>query len=286
MSLAGPGRTGPSAGRAVLTDAARRLAEAGIEGADGDALALMAHALAVPREHLREALAVPLALDAEVRFQAAITARIARQPVSQIVGWRDFWKHRFRVTQDTLDPRPETEALVAEALRLPWQSVLDLGTGTGAILLSLLAERPGARGVGVDLSEAALTVARANAEALGIAADFTLSDWFSTVQGRFDLIVANPPYIAADEMPGLSPEVRDWEPRAALTDEGDGLGAYRRITSGAPAHLAPGGWLAVEIGPTQAASVSALMTAAGLSAPRVVRDLDGRDRAVLAQSRR
>lgn len=273
-----------SEARALLADATARLAAAGIDSAAGDALALMAHALGVPRHGVRDALARPLPPEAAARFQAAIAARLDRRPVSQILGHRDFWKHRFRVTRDTLDPRPETETLVAAALDLPWSSVLDLGTGTGAILLSLLADRPGARGLGVDLSRAALDVARENAAALGIAAEFRQSDWFAQVEGRFDLIVSNPPYIAAHEMAALSPEVRDWEPRAALTDEGDGLGAYRALAAGAAAHLTPGGWLAVEIGPTQAGAVAGLFAGAGLGAMQVRRDLDGRDRVVLAHA--
>lgn len=270
-------------GRAVLAEATQRLSAAGIGNAAGDALALMGHVLALPRHALREALAQPLPEEAAARFQAAVAARLNRQPVSQILGYRDFWKHRFHVTADTLDPRPETETLVAAALDLPWRSVLDLGTGTGAILLSLLADRPGARGLGVDLSQAALDVARGNAAALGIAAEFRRSDWFGAVEGGFDLIVSNPPYIAMDEMAALAPEVRDWEPQGALTDGGDGLGAYRAIATGAGAHLTPGGWLAVEIGPTQGAAVSALFAGAGLQSMQIRRDLDGRDRVVLAR---
>jgi len=271
-------------GHQALAEAVRRLAGAGVPDAAGDALALLTFALGVPRHSVRGELSQPLSLPAQAAFAAAIEARAARQPVSQILGWREFWKHRFRVTRDTLDPRPETETLVAAALELPWDSVLDLGTGTGAILLSLLAERPGARGMGVDMSQAALDVARGNAQALGIAADFGRSDWFSAVGGQFGLIVSNPPYIALDEMAALSPEVRDWEPRAALTDGGDGLGAYRAIIAGAGAHLLPGGWLAVEIGPTQGAAVAALMAAAGLRRITLRPDLDGRDRVVMGQS--
>ncbi|HHY01774.1 MAG TPA: peptide chain release factor N(5)-glutamine methyltransferase, partial [Paracoccus sp.] len=206
-----------------------------------------------------------------------------RQPVSQIIGRRAFWKHEFEVTRDTLDPRPETETLVAAALELPWDTLLDLGTGTGAILLSLLAERPHARGLGVDMSQAALEVAQDNARALGIAADFRRSDWFSAVEGRFGLILSNPPYIALDEMAALSPEVREWEPRLALTDGGDGLGAYRTIVAGAGAHLLPQGWLAVEIGPTQGPAVAGLMAAAGFRRIALRPDLDGRDRVVMGQ---
>ncbi|MFD1882390.1 peptide chain release factor N(5)-glutamine methyltransferase [Paracoccus pacificus] len=219
----------------------------------------------------------------DAAWQAALTARAARQPVSQIIGGRDFWKHRFRVTRDTLDPRPETETLVQAALDLPWQTVLDLGTGTGAILISLLAERPDARGLGIDISPAAAAVARENAARIGVEARVIVGDWFAGVAERFDLIVSNPPYIAAGEMAGLAPEVRDWEPAAALTDGGDGLGAYRAIVAGAAAHLTPGGHLAVETGPTQAAAVTAFFGDAGFGALRVIADLDGRDRVVLGR---
>ena len=270
-------------GHQALAEAVRRLAAAGAPDAAGDALALLAFALGVPRHSVRGELSQPLPAPARAAFAAAIEARAARQPVSQILGWREFWKHRFRVTQDTLDPRPETETLVAAALELPWDTLLDLGTGTGAILLSLLAERPHARGLGVDMSQAALEVAQDNARALGITTDFRRSDWFSAVEGRFGLILSNPPYIALDEMAALSPEVRDWEPREALTDEGDGLGAYRTIVAGAGAHLLPQGWLAVEISPTQGPAVAGLMAAAGFRRIALRPDLDGRDRVVMGQ---
>ena len=270
-------------GHQALAEAVRRLAAAGAPDAAGDALALLAFALGVPRHSVRGELSQPLSAPARAAFAAAIEARAARQPVSQILGGREFWKHRFRVTQDTLDPRPETETLVAAALELPWDTLLDLGTGTGAILLSLLAERPHARGLGVDMSQAALEVAQDNARALGITTDFRRSDWFSAVEGRFGLILSNPPYIALDEMAALSPEVRDWEPREALTDEGDGLGAYRAIVAGAGAHLLPQGWLAVEIGPTQGPAVAGLMAAAGFRRIALRPDLDGRDRVVMGQ---
>ncbi|MCV2446878.1 peptide chain release factor N(5)-glutamine methyltransferase [Paracoccus sp. DMF] len=270
-------------GAEALRQAAERLSQAGIADAAGDSRLLLAHALALPRHHLSAALAVPLPPEALRRFDAAVAARAARQPVSQILGRRAFWKHDFRVTADTLDPRPETETLVEAALAQPFASVLDLGTGTGAILISLLAERPGARGTGTDISAPALAVARDNAARLGVRADFIQSDWFLAVSGAFDLIVSNPPYIALAEMADLAPEVRDWEPRGALTDEGDGLSAYRAIAAGAPAHLNPGGRLMVEIGPTQGAAVAALMAAAGLEQPRILPDLDGRDRVVMAR---
>lgn len=269
----------------ALSAGAARLAGAGIEGAAGDARRLMAHALGVAADRLVLHAGDALPEGVAARFEDALARRLARQPVAQIVGGRLFWGRWFTVTPDVLDPRPETEVLVALALAEPFARVLDLGTGTGCILVSLLADRPGARGVGSDLSASALAVAGANAAAHGVADRLILtpSDWFSDLGGAYDLIVSNPPYIAAAEMPDLAAEVRDWEPRGALTDGGDGLGAYRAIAAGAPAHLAPGGRLLLEIGPTQAVAVAALCRLAGLADVAVHVDLDRRDRVVSAR---
>ncbi len=196
------------------------------------------------------------------------------------------YDHEFKVTADTLDPRPETETLVAEALNAPFQKVLDLGTGTGAIVISLLAARPAAKGVATDLSETALAVARENAEAIGVADRLELaqSDWFSDVIGTYDLIVSNPPYIALDEMAGLAPELSH-EPRMALTDEGDGLACYRVIAATARPHLTTGGRLLVEIGHMQGAAVASLFAQAGLEDVEILNDLDGRNRVVCGKNR-
>ena len=220
-----------------------------------------------------------------VKFAAAVKSRASRQPMSHILGYRDFWKHRFRVTPDVLDPRPETETLVELALATPFRRLLDLGTGSGCLLISLLAEQPEAKGVGTDISPEAVLIAGENAAKIGVADRLILpiSRWFDSVGGRFDLIVSNPPYIALDEMAGLSPEVRDHEPRVALTDEGDGLGAYRIIAAGAADHLTLDGRILVEIGSTQAKSVTALFRSAGLEHVQVHPDLDGRDRVVSAR---
>lgn len=267
-----------------------RLEAAGIVDGYRDATLLFLHALNsqpdadVRRHHLAHHLAAPVSDALAHRFEVAIAAREARQPVSQITGWRDFWNHRFRVTRDTLDPRPDTETLVEQALSAPFRRVLDLGTGTGAILISVLAERPGTTGVGTDISQAALEVARDNAERIGVRAEFIRSDWFSDVTGQFDLILSNPPYIALDEMAGLYPEVREWEPRGALTDEADGLTAYRAIAARAGAYLVPDGRVMVEIGPTQAEDVCAIFQAAGFALTRVHRDLDGRNRVIEART--
>lgn len=262
-----------------------RLMAAGVPGAAGDARALLAYALRIAPDRLTLHLSESVTPEAMQRLDAALAARAARQPVSQITGSRLFWGRTFRVTPEVLDPRPETETLVAAALSAPFSRVLDLGTGSGAILLSLLAERPGATGLGTDLSAAALAVAAQNAEALGLAARTVLqqADWFDGVTGRFDLIVSNPPYIAAAEMADLQPEVRDWEPHLALTPGGDGLRAYHRIAAGLRNHLAPGGRVLVEIGATQGLSVAELFRVAGLSGVSVLPDMDRRDRVVAAR---
>lgn len=271
----------------ALRAAAARLTAAGVPDAMRDARLLLAHALGIGADRLTLHIGDAVVPEVAARFQALVEARAARAPLSHLTGQRLFWGRAFRVTPDVLDPRPETESLVALALAEPFARVLDLGTGTGAILLSLLADQPGATGVGADVSPAALAVAQGNAQALGLAgrAQFVQSDWCANVQGRFDLIVSNPPYIALAEMVGLSPEVRDHEPHLALTDGGDGLAAYRAIAAQAPAHLAPGGRLIVEIGATQGPDVAAILMQAGFGDVAIHPDLDGRDRMVAARAR-
>jgi release factor glutamine methyltransferase len=270
--------------RARLAEAQDRLQAAGVEDAASDARRLMAFVLGIGRHEVLMSLDREMDKADLLTFQQVINRRAAREPVSRILSERAFWKDRFHISDAVLDPRPETETLVAEAVLRPFRKVLDLGTGSGCILLSCLREQPDAAGLGIDLSEAAIDVARINARSLGLEgrAGFRVSDWFRSVAGVFDLIVSNPPYIADAEMAGLAPEVRDHDPHLALTPGGDGLDAFRAIARGAGAHLAPGGRLLVEIGPAQGAAVAALFAAAGLSDPRVLPDLDGRDRVVAA----
>ena len=271
-------------GTEALRVALPRLQAAGIEGAARDLRLLLAFAIGIAPDRLTLVLNDPLPEAAIARFEAAVAARAARQPVSQIVGGRLFWGRWFRVTPDVLDPRPETETLIAAALDGAFSRVLDLGTGSGAILITLLAERSGAVGTGVDLSDKALSVATGNAASLLVAdrTSFLQSDWLGAVSGSFDLVVANPPYISEAEMSGLSPEVRQWEPRLALTPGGDGLEAYRSILRDVRRVLAPSGRLLLEIGAGQGAAVAALCRTAGLQAVTVLQDMDGRDRVVSA----
>lgn len=215
--------------------------------------------------------------------------REAREPVSHILGRRHFWTLDFAVTPDVLTPRPETEFVVEAALQVlapdaPTR-VLDLGTGSGAILLTILHERANAEGVGVDLSQAALGIARANAEALKLAerATWLHGDWATPVEGVFDLVVSNPPYIATGDIEGLAPEVARFEPRLALDGGADGLDAYRLITASLPSLLRPGGAFALEVGLGQAETVSALARAQGLLVGEPRRDLSGIPRVVVGE---
>jgi len=262
------------------------LAAGGIEGAPREARLLVAHVTGISVSRLTLEMGEAASSAHQEKLLPLVARRIAREPLSHLLGKRAFYDHEFKVTADTLDPRPETETLVAEALKQPFVRVLDLGTGTGAIAISLLAARPAARGVATDLSGAALAVAKENAAAIGVAdrLEFVQSDWFSDVSGRFDLIVSNPPYIAAEEMAALAPELAH-EPRMALTDEGDGLAAYRVITANAKAYLAPEGRLLVEIGHRQGADVAALFADAGFGNVGILNDLDGRNRVVSGQNR-
>ncbi|MGI9384435.1 MAG: peptide chain release factor N(5)-glutamine methyltransferase [Methyloligellaceae bacterium] len=209
------------------------------------------------------------------RLSALAERRLAREPVSRILARRAFWRSEFGLGAETLDPRPDTETLVECALEVVGgepalaggPAILDLGTGTGCILLSLLAELPQATGVGTDLSFGALIVARRNAVRLGLdgRSRFVCADWLNGLSGRFDLIVANPPYIPSAAVERLTPEVALYEPRAALDGGLDGLDAYRSILPGMRRVLRPGGWLIFEVGEGQADAVADLMAMQGFS---------------------
>lgn len=269
----------------AMVAATARLRAAGVSDPARDARVLLAHAARIEASRVTLIAPEELPVDIAERYDQLISLRAIRVPVSHLLGEREFYGRRFKVSRDVLDPRPETEALIEAALSEPFDHVLDLGVGSGCILITLLAERASASGMGVDLSESACLQASANAvqHRVQARAEIRQSDWFENIEGQFDLIVSNPPYISAAEMQDLSPEVREHEPRMALTDEGDGLAAYRRIAAAAPDFLLPGGRLLVEIGPTQGKYVAALFDAAGLAEPCVIPDLDGRDRVVGAR---
>lgn len=222
------------------------------------------------------------------QFQLYLEQRRGHQPVAQILGSRMFWGRQFRVTTDTLDPRPETEILIAAAVEssLRPTRILDLGTGTGCILLSLLGEFPEAQGLGTDLSIKALSVATHNAQNLSMSdrAEFLQSDWWSNVEGEFDLIVSNPPYITAEEMRLLDRDVVDWEPHVALTPGGDGLGAYRNIARRLDKFLTTGGIALFEFGRDQERTVREIFEDAGWGNLQTLQDLNGHQRALMVAS--
>lgn len=273
----------PTAAQAMAA-AASRLRAAGVPDPARDARLLLAHAASV--DAARVTLIAPEEIAPEIaeRFENLVALRAVRVPVSQLVGARAFYGRDFRITRDVLDPRPETETLIELALHQRFERVLDLGIGSGAILVTLLAERAEATGLGVDISQSACLQASANAVLHGVAerAQIIQSDWFEAVEGRFDLIVANPPYLAAAEMQDVAPELKDHEPRIALTDDGDGLSAYRVIADLAPRYLTAEGRVLVEIGWTQGALVRQIFEQAGWGKVTLAQDLDGRPRVVSA----
>jgi len=265
---------------------------AGIDSPEADARALLCAALSLSRTQLIAQCDRALEPHELIAVSGVAARRLKREPVSRIVGEKEFWSLPLRVTPDVLVPRPETETLVEAALdeidrvgaRAEGLRILDVGTGSGALLLALLKELPNATGVGTDVSTAALLVARGNAERLAFSARcaFLACNIAEPLSGPFDLIVSNPPYIARAGIAALDPEVRDFDPRLALDGGADGLDAYRAISAAAPALLRPTGRLIVELGIGQERPVRGLMKTAGLSVKKVVADLAGIARAMVA----
>jgi release factor glutamine methyltransferase len=267
--------------------ARRRLEAAGLAGPVIDARLLVEVAAGATRADIVADPHRALTPEQEATLDDYLARRERREPVSHILGRKGFWKIMLNVTPDVLTPRPDTETVVEWVLRdFPEhaaRSVLDLGVGSGAILLSILAERPAARGLGVDVSEEALAVARDNAAHLGLAGRVALlrSDWTEGLaDADFDLVVSNPPYIASAVIETLEPEVRDHEPRIALEGGPDGLMHYRRLAPEILRVLKPGGRFAVEIGYDQKDAVEALFREAGAAEVQTLRDLGDRDRVV------
>lgn len=219
------------------------------------------------------------------KYLEAVKRRATHEPLSHITGRRAFWNSVFQVNSSVLDPRPDTETLVEHALSVPFDRVLDLGTGSGCIILSLLAEREHASGVATDLSQEALEVAERNANQVELRerVEFIESDWFSQVEGKFDLIVSNPPYISQAAFVELDPTVRDFEPRLALTPGQSGLEAYEAIIPQAREFLTPGGWLMLEIGFDQGRAVERLCEVNGYQDVSIAQDLNRKDRVLRAK---
>jgi release factor glutamine methyltransferase len=271
----------------AIDEVAGRLAAAGITEARREARLLAAEAT---RLNSAAVIAHPereLSSSEKERLAGFVRRREGREPISRILGWREFWSLRFALGPETLDPRPDSETLIAAGLesvdRTRPLSVLDLGTGSGCLLLALLSELPNARGLGIDLSPAALAVAVANAESLGLLsrALFRLGDWGSALNERFDLILCNPPYVRAGEIAGLAPEVAKFDPMLALAGGVDGLDAYRRLSRELPRLLGHSGRAIIEVGEGQSASVAAILGGGGLTLLGQRDDLAGTPRCLI-----
>ncbi|MCW2244119.1 peptide chain release factor N(5)-glutamine methyltransferase [Azospirillum canadense] len=267
-----------------------RLREAGVDTPDLDARLLIEHALTFTREDLLFKADTPIPDADAARVMALVERRAAHEPVGRILGHREFWTIDLALNPDTLEPRPDTETVVEAVLKaVPDPAaplrLLDLGTGTGCILLALLAELPRSSGVGVDLSPNAAAAAADNAARNGLAgrARFQAGNWGEGLAGRFDVVVSNPPYIPSADIPTLAPEVREHDPLRALDGGADGLDAYRAIAAQLPGLLEPGGLAALEVGQGQADDVAGLLRAAGLEVRGVFSDLGGVERCVLAR---
>jgi release factor glutamine methyltransferase len=262
----------------ALAHITARLTAAGIEEPRREARLLLAAAHGTDAAGLLARTHV-----AEARYESLLARRAAREPLAYILGRKEFWGLSFAVSPATLIPRPDSETLVEAALALPAPGlVLDLGTGTGCLLLAVLHERPDALGLGVDRLPEAAALAAQNARALGLAdrAFFAASDWAGAVNGKFDLILSNPPYIPAGDLAELMPEVAQYEPASALDGGADGLAAYRAIIAALPRLLASNGAAVLELGVGQAVSVASLAKRAGFTC--VTRpDLAGTPRAAI-----
>jgi release factor glutamine methyltransferase len=267
---------------------------AGLDSPDLDSRILIGHALGLDHAALAAAATRRLGADEENAITALASRRLTGEPVARILGYKEFWSLPLRVDAATLVPRPETETVVEAALaaidasgpRSRKLRIVDLGTGSGALILALLSELPNAFGIATDTSTKALVVARDNARRLALSrAGFIACNMAAALRGPFDAIVSNPPYIASGDIASLAPDVRDFDPHLALDGGTDGLHFYRAIAAAAPALLAPGGVLVVELGIGQAEPVAQLFAAAGLAPSPPHPDLSGTPRALVARKR-
>jgi release factor glutamine methyltransferase len=274
--------------RTALSNATARLGAAGISDARREARLLVAAALGWEVARVLGFPELEMTIAANQRLETLLVRRSAREPVSRILGYREFWSLRFALSADTLDPRADSETLIEASLaalddRERAYRVLDFGTGTGCLLLALLAELPHAVGIGTDCSQGALETARQNAAALdlGDRARFVRGNWGDGLSGQWDVVLANPPYVASRELDGLMPEVARYEPRLALDGGADGLTAYRALAPEIARLLAPAGIAVIEVGAGQAPAVAATMAGAGLVLRAIRHDLSGVDRCLV-----
>jgi release factor glutamine methyltransferase len=282
--------TPPETIGSTLGEVAARLASAGFDEARRRARRLLAAALDLSATEVFARLDRMITENEGERVAELLRRTLAHEPLSRIVGVREFWGLEFTLSPDTLDPRPETETVVEAVLarfaerNRPYR-LLDLGTGTGCLLLALLSEFPRASGFGIDKAYRAAATARRNAECLGFGAQaqFAVGDWATALNGSFDAIVANPPYIAHGDIDRLPREVRDYDPLMALDGGGDGLDAYRALAGDIPRLLSPGGFFACEVGAGQDSAVAGIIRGCGFVIVETVPDLAGIGRCVVAR---
>ena len=270
--------------RDLLALGQQKLKQADIDTAGRDARLLAAAAMDINTAQVTLKALDHVSKQQQDHFESMIEQRRSFKPVSRILGKRQFWNRWFEISPDVLDPRGDSEVLVNLALQQKADRILDLGTGSGILALTLLSEWPDALAVGVDICEKALLIAQRNAVQLEVSDRFQAqkSDWFEAISGQFDLILSNPPYIGEDEIPHLDPDVRLYDPMIALSPGRDALQAYQNIARDAIGYLKPGGRLLVEIGFRQGEAVRELFASNGLKEIEIIQDLNGLDRVVCA----
>ena len=269
----------------VLANTANKLSESGIEGAARDARILTAYVLQIPISELSLKINEQVSGKITSQLEKLILRRIHREPISKILGRRDFWGRTFSINENVLDPRGDTETLIDFVIEKPVKSVIELGTGSGVIAVTLACEWKEVHVTATDISEEALLLAKLNAQKFNVQnkIDFLKSDWFERVKGPFDLIISNPPYIGLIEQDEISAEVIKYDPKISLFAGSDGLDAYRRIIPNLPKFLNPDGFAVLEIGASQGNQVKNMMNAVGFADAKILKDLSGKDRLVVAK---
>jgi len=270
----------------LLTASQAKLRECGISDPVRDARLLLADCLELRTQNLNLLDNSCISEIKISKFWRMINERCKRKPVSKILGYRSFWGRDFEINENVLDPRGDTETLIELILDCNFENMLELGTGSGAIAITVLAERPEVTCVATDISQYALNTARTNSKRHGVESRLKLlySNWFDKISGSFDMIVSNPPYISSKEYAQLSAEVVKYDPKISLTLGGDGLEAYREILSQALEKLSKNGHIFLEIGYTQANAVGHLFKEAGFQQIKVHKDLGSRDRVISAKA--
>ena len=269
----------------VLADTAFKLSQSGIESAARDARILTAHALGVPISDLSLKITDKVSANIILKLEKLILRRVNKEPISKILGRRDFWGRTFSINKNVLDPRGDTETLIDYVIGKPRKTVLELGTGSGVIAVTLACEWKEVQVTAIDISEDALLLAQINAEKFNVQdkIHFLKSDWFDNVEGMFDLIISNPPYVGWMEQDEISIEVKKYDPEIALFAGNDGYDAYKRIIPNLAKFLNPDGFVVLEIGASQSKKVKNMMNSFGFFDVEIVKDLFGKDRLITSK---